>query len=105
MGGGKNLHVYSLLQNSVTTAYKKSNKETARRIKCQRIKYAKKVNVLHKVEVNSTVNCFITLKDHKVNFLNHYTTRLINPAKNEIGRINKQISDKSWNYNTNRNNM
>ena len=28
-----------------------------------------------------------------MNFLNHPTTRLINPAKNEIGRISKQILD------------
>ena len=28
-----------------------------------------------------------------INFLNHPTTRLINPAKNEIGRISKQILD------------
>ena len=33
------------------------------------------------------------MKDHKENFLNHPTTRLINPAKNEIGRISKQILD------------
>ena len=46
-----------------------------------------------KVEVNDTSNCFVTLKDHKENFLNHPTTRLINPAINEIGRIGKQILD------------
>ena len=39
-------------------------------------------------------NCFITLKDHKVNFINHPTTILINPAKNGIGRISKSILDK-----------
>ena len=33
----------------------------------------------------------MTLKDHKANFLNHPTTRLINPAKNEIRGISKQI--------------
>ena len=33
------------------------------------------------------------MKDHKANFLNLPTTRLINPAKNEIGRISKQILD------------
>ena len=33
----------------------------------------------------------MTQKDHKANFLNHPTTRLINPAKNEIGGISKQI--------------
>ena len=40
-----------------------------------------------------TSNCFITLEDHKTNFLNHPTRRLINPAKNEIERISKQILD------------
>ena len=39
-------------------------------------------------------NCFITLKDHKENFDNRPTTRLINPAKNELGRISKSILDK-----------
>ena len=78
-----------LLQNAVTTAYKKSNNETERRINCEGIKYAKEANILDKVEVNGTANCFITLKDHKANFLNHPTTRPMNPAKNEIGRISK----------------
>ena len=54
-----------LLQNAVTTTYKKSNKETERRINCEGIKYAKEANILDKVEVNGTANCFITLKDHK----------------------------------------
>ena len=41
--------------------------------------------------INVENNCFITLKDHKENFLNNPTTRLINPAKNELGRISKVI--------------
>ena len=44
-------------------------------------------------QYNGTANYFITLKDHKANFLNHPTIRLINLAKNEIGRISKQILD------------
>lgn len=32
----------------------------------------------------------ITLKDHKPNFKNNPTCRLINPAKSEMGRISKQ---------------
>ena len=83
-----------LLQNTVTTAYKKFNKKTERRINCEGIKYAKEANILDKVEVNGTATCFISLKDHKANFLNHPATRLINPAKNPaIGRISKQILD------------
>ena len=76
-----------LLQNAVTATCKKSNKLKERKINCEGIKYAKEANILDKVEVNGTANCFVTLKDHKANFLNHPTTRLINSAKNEIGRI------------------
>ena len=39
-------------------------------------------------------NSFITIKDHKENFDNHRTVWLINPAKNELGRISKLILDK-----------
>ena len=44
--------------------------------------------------VNGKQNCFITLKDHKPNFQNNPTVRLLNPAKNELGRISKTILDK-----------
>ena len=43
---------------------------------------------------NGKDNCFITLRDHKPNFQNNPKTKLINPAKNEIGRISKFILDK-----------
>ena len=45
------------------------------------------------MEVNAKNECFITLKDHKENFANQPKTRLINPAKNEVGRISKVILD------------
>ena len=43
---------------------------------------------------NGKNDAFITLKDHKPNFQNNPKTRLINPAKNEMGRISKSILDK-----------
>ena len=46
------------------------------------------------MEFNGEMNCFITLKDHKENFCNNPSTRLINLAKNEIGRISKTILDR-----------
>ena len=52
------------------------------------------MKVLDRTEVNGTGNCIITLKDHKINFINHPTTRLINPANNETGRISKEILDR-----------
>ena len=44
--------------------------------------------------VNDKKNCFITLKGHKPNSQNNPTVRLLNPAKNELGRISKTILDK-----------
>ena len=41
---------------------------------------------------------FITLKYHKTNFENNATATLINPAKNEIGRISKVIFKNIKNY-------
>ena len=43
---------------------------------------------------NGKSEAFITLKDHKPNFQNNPKVRLINPAKNELGRISKAILDK-----------
>ena len=34
------------------------------------------------------------MKDHKENFQNNPTVRLINPAKNELGKISKVILDR-----------
>ena len=45
------------------------------------------------MDVIAESNCFIAIKDHKENFLNHPKVHLINPAKNEPGRISKKILD------------
>ena len=44
--------------------------------------------------VNGSNSCFITLKDHKPNFLSNPKVRLLNPTKSELGRITKSILDK-----------
>ena len=82
-----------LLNNAVTSTYKKSNKNVALQVNEQGKKYAKDKGILNKMEVNGTSECFITLKDHKEIFVNNPKTRLLNPAKNEMGRISKDILD------------
>ena len=50
--------------------------------------------MLDKIQVNGKEKCFMTLKDHKPNFENNGTARLvrlIDAAKNEITRIIKVI--------------
>ena len=50
---------------------------------------------LNRMLINGKNNCFITLKDHEANFLNNPKSCLLNPAKNELGRISKAILQ-SW---------
>ena len=57
-----------LLQNAVTTTYKKSNKETERRINCDGIKYAKEANILDKQildQINSKLREILKLNEWK----------------------------------------
>ena len=54
----------------------------------------KNKEVLHRLDINEESNCVFTLKDHKENFQNNPAVRLINPAKNDIGRISKVVLDK-----------
>ena len=57
------------------------------------MKFAKQGDILDKTESNGTGNSFVTLKDHQENFMKDPSTRLINPPKNETGRISKHILD------------
>ena len=83
-----------LLDNAVTATYKRATERIEDIINKEGMKYTKRADVFDRIEINGTINCFITLKDHKENFVNHPTTRLINPAKNEIRRVSKSILDK-----------
>ena len=86
---------YSQLKvNAVTSKCKKASQKIKERIEKGNVKFAKKAKVLDRMDKNGSNSCFITLKDHKDNFQNNPTTHLINPAKNEIGRISKVILDK-----------
>ena len=55
---------------------------------------AKKLEIEDRAECVAKKNAFITLKDHKENFENSPKCRLLNPAKSEIGRVSKQITER-----------
>ena len=54
---------------------------------------AEKLELDDRVEISASRDSFITLKDHKPDFINNPTCRLINPSKSEIGIISKNILD------------
>ena len=82
-----------LLNNAITTSYKEVSKKTQDQIKNQEKNILNNKEVIKRMFVNGKQNCFITLK-HKPNFHNNPKVRLLNPAKNEPGRISKTILDK-----------
>ena len=45
--------------------------------------------IVKRLHINGGSNCFIAMKDYKENFESKPIVRLVNTAKNEIGRISK----------------
>jgi len=80
-----------LLMDNLTSSYKKANANTFRSINNEAKNIATNLPIDDRVECIGERQTFITLKDHKDNFVNKPTCRLINPAKSKIGRISKQI--------------
>ena len=92
----KTSNMYRLNQNNyqnLLRIIKKTNKNNQTKINTEDMKFAKQGDILDKTESNGTGNSFVTLKDRKENFMKDPSTRLINPPKNETGRISKHILD------------
>ena len=83
-----------LIMNSITSTYKKANNNIKKQINMAGKNLMRDKEIIKRMETNDEGNSFIPIKDHKENFDNHPTVRLINPAKNELGRISKLILDK-----------
>ena len=80
-----------LLDTAITKTYKKAPAKAASRIVSDEKKIAKSLAIDNRIDLLAEKDSFITLKDHKPNFSNNPTCRLINPSKSEIGIISKQI--------------
>ena len=77
--------------DNLTSTYKKVNTNVIHNINNEAKNIATNLRIADRAECMAERQAFITLKDHKDNFENRPTCRLINPAKREIGRISKQI--------------
>ena len=68
-----------LLEKNVTKSYKKALPTTTRAIHKTNKDIATKLEIDDRVDTTADKDAFITLKDHKPNFANKPTCRLINP--------------------------
>ena len=83
-----------LLHDNVTKHYRHAPEEVFYNINAEAQSIATQLNVADRMDVLARKTAFVTLKDHKENFLNKLPCRLINSAKSEIGLISKRILDR-----------
>ena len=83
-----------LLNKNITKTYKKVNPNVANSMELEAKSLSKKLHLDDRINITAKREAFITLKDHKPNFDNNPTCRLINPTKAEIVKISKRILDR-----------
>ena len=84
----------TLLKKNIEKEYRKAPDNADMQINTEAKAFAQTLKIDDRVEKLAPKESFITLKDHKDNFLNNPTCRLINPTKSELGKVSKQILDK-----------
>ena len=85
----KNLQEKNILKES-----RKSNANRLKNINLNDKKIAADLNLHNRIHYISLRESFVTIKDHKPDYQNKPTCRLLNPTKTEIGKIRKQILEK-----------
>ena len=83
-----------LVNNAITTSYKKISNKAQDQINNHGKNKLKDMEVISRMLVDGKQKYFITSKDHNPNFQNNPIVRLLNPSKNELGRIRQTILDK-----------
>ena len=73
----------SLITKGIQKEYKKTNEKIVWQINAEDKQIAEKLELSDRIDVTAKREAFITLEDHKENFRNKPTCRLINPCKPE----------------------
>ena len=81
-----------LLDKSVQKEYKKAPPRIVKNVIKSHSNIVTELELQARVFKTTERQPFITIKDHKDNYINNPSCRLINPSKPEIGRISQQIT-------------
>ena len=81
----------TLLSKDIQKHYKKADENEVENIKLEHKAIVSNLEIDDRVFATEKSSARVTLKDHKPNFRNKPTTRLINPYKPQIGKISKQF--------------
>ena len=80
-----------LLGENITKSYKKADEQHLHEINSECSQISTELNIAYRIEITAEKQAYITLKDHKDNFVNRPTCRLINPTKSNLGRVSQKI--------------
>ena len=80
-----------LIMENITKTYQEAPDKLEKSINMKAKNIAKSYKLAERIDHLPRSEMFITLKDHKDNFYNKPSCRLINPTKNELGKISKKI--------------
>ena len=84
----------NLLKENITKSYSKVSENTVKSIAREAKELASALDIDDRVDSTAQNQAFITLKDHKANFANKPSCRLINPTKSELGIVSKKIIER-----------
>ena len=81
-----------LLNENITKEYRKADESLPNTINRECKQHALDLKIESKIEKITERNAFISIKDHnyKENFLNSNQCRLINPARNNLGKVTQK---------------
>ena len=90
----KKTNYNELLNKNIQKDYRKMDASTEKSINEEAKQLAEKIQLEDRVEITAKKDAYITLKDHKPNFQNTPTCRLISPTKAELGRVSKKMLER-----------
>ena len=80
-----------MLGKAVREKYSKAGEEDIKEMIDQEKKFAANLDLEERIEIFNRGSAYITLKDHKDNYMNNPKFRLINRAKQELGMVSKKM--------------
>ena len=83
-----------LLKENVIKTYKKAPEKLQKSINLEAKSIATNLKLSDRIQKLAGAPAYTTLEDHKENFRSKPSCRLINPPKNEIGKISKIVLER-----------
>ena len=83
----------ALLEKNIQKEYRKAPENEINLVNQKSAEIAKVLKLDDRMKMHTTTECYLTIKDHKEEFMSKMPCRLINPAKSDIQKVSKIILD------------